>query len=74
MAMSNRSQQHQVQREMELQLFIGSAQPDTDRVVARHAVPKEIYEFIGEDQDAAAAWAEGDKTELVEESRCCWIE
>ena len=25
-----------------------------------------------DDQDAAAAWKEGDKTELVEESRC-WI-
>jgi hypothetical protein len=31
-----------------------------------------IYEFMGEDQDAAAAREEGDKTELVEESRC-WI-
>ena len=28
-----------------------------------------IYEFMGEDQDAAAAREEGDKTELVEESR-----
>ena len=32
-----------------------------------------IYEFMGEAQDAAAAREEGDKTELVEESRC-WIE
>ena len=31
-----------------------------------------IYEFMGEDQDAAAAREEWDKTELVEESRC-WI-
>ena len=31
-----------------------------------------IYEFMGEDQDAAAAKEEGYKTELVEESRC-WI-
>ena len=31
-----------------------------------------IHEFMGEDQDAAAAREEGDKTELVEESRC-WI-
>ena len=29
----------------------------------------DIYEFMGEDQDAAAAREEGDKTELVEESR-----
>ena len=26
-----------------------------------------IYEFVEEAQDAAAAWEEGDKTELVEE-------
>ena len=31
-----------------------------------------INEFMGEDQDAAAAREEGDKTEPVEESRC-WI-
>ena len=31
-----------------------------------------IYEFMTEDQDAAAAREEGDKTELVKESRC-WI-
>ena len=31
-----------------------------------------INEFMGEDQDAAAAREEGGKTELVEESRC-WI-
>ena len=31
-----------------------------------------IYEFMEEDQDAAAAGEEGDKTEIVEESRC-WI-
>ena len=31
-----------------------------------------IYEFMGEDQDAAAAREEGEKTELMEESRC-WI-
>ncbi len=31
-----------------------------------------IYEFMGEDQDAATAREEGNKTELVEESRC-WI-
>jgi hypothetical protein len=30
------------------------------------------FMFIGEDQDAAAAREEGDKTELVEESRG-WI-
>ena len=28
------------------------------------------YEFMEEAQDVAAAWEEGDKTELVEESRC----
>jgi hypothetical protein len=28
-----------------------------------------IYEFMGEAQDAAAAREEGDKTELMEESR-----
>ena len=32
-----------------------------------------IKEFMEEVQDAAAARKEGDKTELVEESRCCWI-
>ena len=31
-----------------------------------------MSKFMGEDQDAAAAREEGDKTELVEESRC-WI-
>ena len=31
-----------------------------------------IYEFVEEVQDAAAAWEDGDKTELVEVSRC-WI-
>ena len=31
-----------------------------------------FYEFMVEDQDAAAAREEGDKTEPVEESRC-WI-
>jgi hypothetical protein len=29
-----------------------------------------IHEFMGEDQDAAAAREEGDKTEPMEESRC----
>ena len=29
-----------------------------------------IHEFMGEDQDAAAAREEGDKTEPMEKSRC----
>ena len=32
-----------------------------------------IYEFMGDDKDAAAAREEGDKTELVVEESRCWI-
>ena len=41
--------------------------------IPRPGIPVQLfllYEFMGEAQDAAAAREEGDKTELVEESRC----
>jgi hypothetical protein len=44
--------------------------------IPRPGIPVQLYfyfyEFMGEAQDAAAAREEGDKMELVEESRC-WI-